>query len=304
MSRSAAASTVMTDGALAGIAGMSSSGRKRPMRPTPSFTGDAFARYRDNNETDELGMGGPGDNSPCKKPRYPSSSHDHCSMTTVEALPASSSASTNNGCAAAASRLVNTGAGDSRSGILSSDAFTCQLGPSVSSIQPSSDNVHMHGDGAIPASALADSGAPSADTSADNHAAEAAASRLESQIDDLTSDLGGWCLADLKSWRRRRAAVAAAAASASVVVESKSKKDGNGSCNITNGDLRLMESPLASKGPHVSPRKDAPGGSTSRSPSVVPNSPSEKEFLRLRRREARRSMLRGIASCGRRKLEV
>ena len=298
MSGSAAAPTVMTDGALAGIAGMTSSGRKRPMRSTPSFTGDAFTRYRDVNSEDKLGMGGPGDNSPCKRPRYPSSSHDHCSMTTVEALPASALTSTYSSCRATASLS---------GGISAPVALTDQLGASVSSVQASSDNVHMDGnDAAIPASASADSGAPSVDTSTDNHAAEAAASRLESQIDDLTSDLGGWCLTDLKSWRRRRAAVAAAAASASVVVaESKSKEDGNESCSVTNDDLNLMESPMAFKGPHVLPRKKgAPCGSPSRSPSVVPNSPSEKEFLRQRRREARRSMLRGIATSGRRKLEV
>ena len=88
MPGSAAASTVMmTDGALASIAGMSSSGRKRPMRSTPSVADDAFTRYRDVNGEDELGMGGPGDNSPCKKPRYPSSYDDyHYSVTTVEAL--------------------------------------------------------------------------------------------------------------------------------------------------------------------------------------------------------------------------
>ena len=288
MSGSAAASTMMTDGALAGIV-MSSSGRKRPMRSTPSFTDDAFARYRDVNGEDELGMGGPRDNSPCKKPRYPSS-YDDYSVTTVEALPAADSPS------------VDTGAGDSRSVI---PYNVGQLGASVSSVQASSDSVHVDGNDTMPASASSDSGAPSVDASTDNHAAEAAASRLESQIDDLTSDLDGWCLTDLKGWRRRRAAVAAAAASASLVVESKSKEDGNGSSNITDKNINLMESPIASKGPHVSPRKkDAPGGSPSRSPSVVPNSPSEKEFLRQRRREARKSMLRGIASSGRRKLEV
>ena len=302
MSGSAAASAMTTDGALASsIAVMSSSGRKRPMRSTPSVTGDAFTRYRDVNGEDELGMGGPGDDSPCKKPRYPSSPDDcDYSVTTVEALPAADSPS------------VNTGAGDSRCDIPDNAG---QLGASVSFVQASSDSVHMDGnDAAIPAAASAGSGAPSVDTSAvnhaaevaGNHAAEVAASRLESQIDDLTSDLGGWCLTDLKSWRRRRAAVAAAAASASVVVaESKSKKEGNDSCNVTENDMNLMESQMASKGPHVSPRKkDAPGGSPSRSPSVVPNSPPEKEFLRQRRREARKSMLRGIASSGRRKLEV
>ena len=88
-----------------------------------------------------------------------------------------------------------------------------------------------------------------------------------------------------------------------MVAESKSKKDGNGSCNATDNDINLMEGPMESKESHVSPRKKD-GGSPSRSPSVVPKSPSEKEFLRQRRREARRSMLRGIASSGRRKLEV
>jgi len=120
----------------------------------------------------------------------------------------------------------------------------------------------------------------------DAQAAESAASHLEAQIDDLTSDLGHWCLADLRGWRwrRRRAAVAAAAG------------DGGRS------SMGMEESPMvASKHESSpSPRKDSQSGI--RSPS------SEKEFLRQRRREARRSMLRGVAtttrSSGRRKLEI
>lgn len=303
MSGSAAASTMMTDGDLASIV-MSSSGRKRPMRSTPSVTSDAFTQYRDINEKDELGIGGSGgDTSPCKKPRYPSSSHDHCSVATEETWPASASAFTDSGCAATVSPSVHTG-GETSTGIASSDAFTGQLGASISSARPSSDNVHVGGNDTVPTSASADSGVPSVDNSTDNHAAEVAASRLEAQIDDLTSDMDHWCLTDLKGWRRRRAAVAAAA-SASVVVAaetSKSKEDGTGSCNVANNDINLMGSPMTLKGPYVSPRKDAPDEG-SRSPSV-PNSPSEKKFLRQRRREARRSMLRGIASSARRKLEV
>ena len=294
------AAPTMTDGALASIAVMPSGTRKRPMRSIPSITSDAFTQCRNINVGDEfVGDGSGSDTSPCKKPRH---------MHPSEALPTSASASTTNiGCAAAVSPSVSTVAGASN-GTATSDAFTGQLGAIVTSVRPSSsDNVYMDGSdtGAIPAAALADSGAPSVDTCADNHAAEIAASRLESQIDDLTSDLGGWCLTDLKSWRRRRAAVAAAAsASVDLVVETKPKEDGNGSCNATDKDVNLMGSPMASKGSYASPRKtDGPGDFTSRSPSVL-NSPSEKEFLRQRRREARRSMLRGITSSGRRKLEV
>ena len=292
------AAPTMTDGALASIAVMPSGTRKRPMHSAPSVASDAFTQYRDINGGDEfVGDGSGSDTSPCKKPRH---------MHPSEALPTSASASTTNiGCAAAVSPSVSTVAGASN-GTATSDAFTGQLGAIVTSVRhSSSDNVPMDGNEAIPPTASADSGTPSVDTCADSHAAEIAASRLESQIDDLTSDLGGWCLTDLKSWRRRRAAVAAAAsASVDLVVETKPKEDGNGSCNATDKDVNLMGSPMASKGSYASPRKtDGPGDFTSRSPSVL-NSPSEKEFLRQRRREARRSMLRGITSSGRRKLEV
>ena len=135
---------------------------------------------------------------------------------------------------------------------------------------------------------------PSNDDIDDGQAAEVAASRLEAQIDDLTSSLGHWCLADLKGWRRRRAAVAAASATISSEkadnIEDDAGMDLGGSCS--------------------SPTKPSLLSPTKRSPSVpVPCSPSEKEFLRQRRREARRSMLRGVAATrstrnGGRKLEM
>lgn len=130
-------------------------------------------------------------------------------------------------------------------------------------------------------------GPSSDDIDDDGKAAEVAATRLEAQIDDLTSDLGHWCLADLKGWRRRRAAVAAAAEKADDE-EDDTDMDIGGSCP---SPTKSISSP------------------TKRSLSAAPCSPSEKEFLRQRRREARKSMLRGVAatrstSNGGRKLEI
>ena len=131
----------------------------------------------------------------------------------------------------------------------------------------------------------------------DGKAAEVAATRLEAQIDDLTSDLGHWCLTDLRGWRRRRAAVAAAAAGTT----SSEKVDAEEDAMDVGGPSPIVGSCSSPTKPISSPTK--------RSPSAAPCSPSEKEFLRQRRREARKSMLRGVAatrstSNGGRKLEI
>lgn len=281
-------------------------GRKRPTPSAAPSDSNAFAQYR-NGSGGALGRAvGCWGSSPCKKRRYPAP-HDDGTKTTAQV---SMLTSTSRGCAATVSPSTNPRAGASSSGTETATTFIGQLSMGVSSVtyradmaQPSSVCVLMEGNDTIPASASVDSGAPSVDTSTDNHAAAVAASRLEAQIDDLTSDLGGWCLTDLKNWRRRRAAVAAAADSASAVMETKSKEDGNGCYDAADNCINVRESPVSTKGSYVSPRKDAPPNGDGRSPSV-PNSPTEKEFLRQRRREARRSMLRGIANSGRRKLEV
>lgn len=141
------------------------------------------------------------------------------------------------------------------------------------------------------------SGPSSDDIDDDGQAAEVAATRLEAQIDDLTSDLGHWCLTDLRGWRRRRAAVAAAAAG----TISSEKVDAEEDAMDVGGPSPIV-------GSCSSPTKSI-SSPTKRSPSAAPCSPSEKEFLRQRRREARKSMLRGVAatrstSNGGRKLEI
>ena len=262
-----------------------SSGSKRPAAPSapPSAATDsnAFAQYRDTDNGESCALNDSESPTSCKKPRYLSSLRGGDSETTAETwlLPTSSSTGTCSGWEASDSLCsTNTGAGALHGGTAHSDNY-------VSSVANRIDSTR---------------GDPPDD--ADGQAAEVAASRLEAQIDDLTSDMDHWCLTDLKGWRRRRAAVAVTA----------SIRTGSGSMEDDDGVDRTAEDgdTVGNKGGSSlspgSPLKRAQNSSTSPS---VPQSPSEKEFLRQRRREARRSMLRGIASISsngtcRRKLEV
>ena len=240
--------------------GSSGSGRKRPISSSNTSPAESkgIALVVDHDGSENT--------SACKKPRYQSSlSHDD-----------------NPSSAAIVSPLVpEKGAGAaSPSGI--------GIGDSWEDIPVGICSTDTGGGG---------SGPSNDDIDDDGKAAEVAASRLEAQIDDLTSDLGHWCLTDLRGWRRRRAAVAAAAAGTI-----SSEKVDAGEDGMDVGGLSPMVGSCSSPTkPVSSPMK--------RSPSAAPCSPSEKEFLRQRRREARRSMLRGVAatrstSNGGRKLEI
>ena len=239
----------------------SCAGRSGRKRPTPSASSGSSPAV-----PADLIADGFENTSACKKPRYQSSlSHDDNPSSAAIVSPLVPEKG-----AGAASSSGGIGIGDPGEdipvGICSTDNRGGGPGPSNDDIDD------------------------------DGKAAEVAATRLEAQIDDLTSDLGHWCLTDLRGWRRRRAAVAAAAAGTISL-----KKVDAGDDDMDTRSSMVGRSCSSPTKPISSPTK--------RSPSAAPCSPSEKEFLRQRRREARRSMLRGVAtrSCtrnGGRKLDI
>ena len=241
------------------------SGRKRPISSSNTAPaeskGIALVVDRDGSET----------TSACKKPRYAQSSLSHDDNPSSAAIVSPWLHVSEKGAGAASSSGI--GIGDD-----SWEDIPVGIG--------STDN---RGGGPP--------GTSNDDIDDDGQAAEVAATRLEAQIDDLTSDLGHWCLTDLRGWRRRRAAVAAVA---SVTISSEKVDAGEDDMDV-GGPSPIVGSCSSPTKPISSPTK--------RSPSAAPCSPSEKEFLRQRRREARRSMLRGMAATrstrnGGRKLEI
>ena len=121
---------------------------------------------------------------------------------------------------------------------------------------------------------------------------QSSADQLEAELESLTSDLGGWCLTDLRGWRRRRAAAAAAFAA---VCSGNTAAGGGGNGMNTGNSTGTCAATSAERVVHEA-SKSACRPSNASSSHTVPQ--SEEEFLRQKRKEARRRMLRGMATIG------